>query len=157
MTPADEPPPFETKVMIVSDEVETPISERLQDALARSVEGMHEMIALATIRSEEVRAPLESDSASIFRIDLPVTAGEHFGPEVETHLTLADDLLHVWLAGAERLDTGSTLTLLVLSSEGESTSVTTLAAPSSQPIRLSLQWPHAGPPIALALAVKARA
>lgn len=156
MTPVDEPPPFETKVMIASDEVAAPLSERLQDALARSVEGMQELTALAAVRTEAVRAPLDSDSASSFRIDLPATAEEHFGTEVETHLTVADDLLHVWLAGAEQLDPGSTLTLLVLSPEGESTSTATVAEPSSQPIRLSLQWPHPDPPIALALTVKAR-
>lgn len=155
MTP--EPDPFETKVMVVSDDLTDAISERFRDATARSVQGAHDLVALASIRAEAVRAPLDSDLTSTFRIDLPPGLPEQLGSGVETHLIVGDGHLRVWLAGAELLDPDSTMTFIAVSPTGESAHAVTTAETAGQPIRVTLDWPHPDPPTALGLFVKAKA
>lgn len=154
MTP--EPEPFEKKVMFASGDLGDAISEHFRDAAARSVQGAHDLVALASIRAEAVRAPLDSDPTSTFRIDLPPGLPEQLGSEVETHLIAGDGHLRVWLAGAELLDPDSTMTFLVVSPTGESAHAVATVGTASQPIRVTLDWPHPDPPTALGLFVKAK-
>ena len=128
------------KVFLKADEVTEAIAKRLAGALVRSVSEAQALAICASIEPEGVRTSEPATPASAVRLAVPDSARSQLGMDLKTHLVVSPGSIRIWLTEADRIEPGSTVTLVALAADGRTVATTAIVTDPRSPIRLALPW-----------------
>lgn len=146
----ERPNPLSEEIEYMAKGIPQGLGERLQAALDRVLGSRPDLTLYAGVNPIAVRAAEPSDVVAA-RLELPEAVPDLLGGKVETRALADGERLRVWLAGANRIEPGSTVALIAITSGGEIAETTVVAGASQGSIELTLPWDAARMPEAVAL------